>query len=119
VNPRPSVALLVYGLDRPLAGISRYTRELVEALAMLPDSADLVLLDTGNSEALANANGLRRISLHGCNRLPGLITLGSVLIPLWIQHSRCHIIHDPTGVTPFLFGAGPAHTVVTIHDTFA
>ncbi|MBN1260595.1 MAG: glycosyltransferase family 4 protein, partial [Anaerolineae bacterium] len=29
------------------------------------------------------------------------------------------ILHDPTGVTPFLFGGGPAKTVVTVHDVFA
>jgi glycosyltransferase involved in cell wall biosynthesis len=44
--------------------------------------------------------------------------MGSGLIPAAIRERQLDIIHDPTGVAPFLFGTRQACPVVTIHDVF-
>ncbi len=113
------LGLLAYGLDRPLTGIGRYTVELARALARVEPKPDLALLTAGEPAALGSANGYTRVPLRGCRLLPALMTLGNVLIPHASRRTHLQVIHDPTGVTPFLFGAGEARMVVTIHDVFA
>src|SRR5438128_2500993 len=108
--------LLVYGLDRPLSGISRYSSELIAELARL--GLPITLLG-GPAPNLFHANTYPSISLPGSHRLPGLITLGNILVWGAAKHGYLDLIHDPTGVAPFLFGAGRAKTVVTVHDMLA
>ena len=62
--------------------------------------------------------GLARARLPGCRLAPGLLTLGSAIIARLARRMGLDLVHDPTGVAPFLFGAGGARTVVTIHDVF-
>jgi glycosyltransferase involved in cell wall biosynthesis len=112
------IGLLVYGLDRAFTGIGRYTLELARALRALPEGPEVVLLTAGGPGPLAGENGLRRVSLPGCRLLPTLITLGNGWIPLLARRLRLDLVHDPTGVTPLLFGASGARTVVTVHDVF-
>lgn len=112
------IGLIVYALDRPLSGISRYTIELAQAMAALKEESDVMLLRAGGIGPLAN-NGFQSVSLAGCRLLPSLMTLGNVVIPLMARRLGLDVIHDPTGVTPFLFGASNACTVVTVHDVFA
>lgn len=113
------IALLSYGLDRPLSGISRYTVELARILAALPGNHEIHLLAAGRLGTLAQETGFPVTPLPGCSRLPGLMTLGNVMIPWQARRLHLDIVHDPTGVTPFLFGVGGAKTVVTVHDVFA
>ncbi len=113
------VGLLTYGLDRPLTGIGRYTVELTRALAKAEPGVELTLLAAGPSTALQDTNGYRRAPLAGCRRLPGLLTLGNAMIPRASRRRELEVIHDPTGVTPLLFGGGGAGTVVTVHDVLA
>jgi glycosyltransferase involved in cell wall biosynthesis/uncharacterized membrane protein len=109
------IGLIAYGLDRPRAGIGRYTLELARALAELGEALEVTLLAAGGAAPLA---GLRSLPLPGCGRMPGLLTLGNVLIPLRARQLDLDVVHDPTGVAPFLFGGGGARTVVTVHDVF-
>jgi len=111
--------ILAYGLDRPIGGISRYTLELVRALADLENGPDVTLLAAGGAGALAGQNGLRSVPLPGCRLLPGLLTLGNAWLPLRACQLGLDLLHDPTGVTPLLLGAGPARSAVTVHDVFA
>jgi glycosyltransferase involved in cell wall biosynthesis len=113
------VGLLTYALDRPLSGISRYTLELARALALVSNGPEVVLLTAGGAGPLAAQNHFRRALLRGCRRWPAFVTLGSVWMPLLAQNEQLDVVHDPTGATPFFFGAGKARTVVTIHDVFA
>jgi glycosyltransferase involved in cell wall biosynthesis len=106
-------------LDRPLAGIGRYTLQLGKALLTLQDRLEIVLLTAGGAGALAGQNGTRYVPLSGCRLLPGLMTLGNVLIPRLAKKLELDLFHDPSGVTPLLFGAGRARTVITVHDVFA
>ena len=113
------IGLLAYGLDRPLTGISRYTVELARALANLPDRPQVTLLAAGGCASLAAETGFPVYRLPGCRLLPGLMTLGNLLLP-WAAHRlRLDVLHDPTGVTPLMLGAGGAAVVVTVHDVFA
>jgi glycosyltransferase involved in cell wall biosynthesis len=108
--------MVVYGLDRPFHGIGRYTTDLVQALVALNPAPEIVLLTAGGPGPLGGKAGLRQAPLPGCRLLPGLMTLGNALIPRAARRERLDIVHDPTGVTPFLFGADGARTVATVHD---
>lgn len=111
------IGLIVYGLDRPLMGIGRYTLELGRALAASHSAHEVVLLAAGDPGPLAHV-GLPSVPLPGCRLSPGLLTLGSLQFPSLAQRLGLDVIHDPTGITPFLFGAGRARMVVTLHDVF-
>lgn len=113
------IGLLIYGLDRPMTGISRYTYELVHALSALPDGPEIVLLAAGYLGPLASQEKFSVIPLPGCHLLPALLTLGNVLLPYLASRLELDLIHDPSGTAPFLFGSGRAKVVVTIHDVFA
>jgi glycosyltransferase involved in cell wall biosynthesis len=109
--------LLTYGLGHATTGISRYTAELARALASLEGGPQLALLTAGGPGPLVGM-GLDRAALPGCRLLPGLMTLGNAEIPLLARRMGLDIVHDPIGVAPFLFGAGGARSVVTVHDAF-
>jgi glycosyltransferase involved in cell wall biosynthesis len=111
------IGLLTYALNRPLSGISRYTLELARVLAALEDRPEVVLLTAGGVGPLVDG-GFQRVPLPGCRLLPGLMTLGNVMIPLLARRLGLDVVHDPTGVTPFIFGAGGTRTVVTVYDVF-
>lgn len=111
------VGLITYGLDRTLSGISRYTLELALAFEGLRDQVEIVLLTAGALGPLESSS-FERVPLMGCARLPGLLTLGHVLIPAVARRLKLDIIHDPTAVTPLLFGGGGARIVTTVHDVF-
>ncbi len=111
------VGLIAYGLDRPLTGIGRYTIELAKALSALPDGPEITLLQAGSPGRLGEAV-FNWVSLPGCRLLPGLMTLGNLYFPWLARRLKLDLIHDPSGVAPFLFGAGPAKTVLTLHDVF-
>ena len=113
-----NVGVIAYGLDRPSTGIGRYTMELIRALGADRESVDLSLLVAGNANGHVHASDLRAVSLPGCRLLPGLMTVGNVAVARAARLGKLDVVHDPTGVSPFLFGAGGAKTVVTIHDVF-
>jgi glycosyltransferase involved in cell wall biosynthesis len=114
LNLRPGI--LVYGLDRHLSGISRYGSELISELTRL---GLYVTLLGGPATNLLAADTYPSVSLPGCRLLPGLMTLGNIMVWHAAAQNHLDIIHDPTGVAPFLFGAGKAKTVVTVHDMLA
>lgn len=113
------LGILAYALDRPLTGIGRYSIEIARALARTESKPDLTLLTAGTSKASIGTNGCNKVPLRGCRLLPALITLGNLLIPRTSNRLKLDVVHDPTGVSPFLFGAGGAKIVVTVHDVFA
>ncbi len=113
------VGMICYGLDSPArvaSGIGRYTLELLEAFGVRQPQVELTLL-TGSP--WGGASRLQVARLPGCRLLPGLVTLGNLWLPMLARGRELDVVHDPTGVTPFLLGAGGARTVVTVHDVFA
>jgi glycosyltransferase involved in cell wall biosynthesis len=109
--------LIVYGLDRHITGIGRYTLELARALSEMASAPVLTLLTAGGAGLLADMDAKFAL-LPGCRLLPGLITLGGVLIPRYVRRHGLDLVHDPTGITPFYLGTGAARAVVTVHDVF-
>lgn len=109
--------LVTYGLGRSITGISRYTVELVRALAFLESGPELALLTAGGLGPLSSL-GLEQAELPGCRLAPGLLILGNAEIPLLTRQMALDLVHDPSGIAPFLFGGGGARTIVTVHDVF-
>lgn len=109
------VGLLVYALDRPLSGISRYAVELVRAMSSLDNAPEIVLFAAGGVGPLEGL-GLPTVSLRGCARLPALLTVGNALLAAAGRSCRLDVVHDTTGVTPFAMGGGGSTRVVTVHD---
>jgi glycosyltransferase involved in cell wall biosynthesis len=109
------VGIIVYGLDRPLTGIGRYTLELVRTYDQLTDRPEFVLLTAGGLGALSDVS-LPEVPLRGCRLLPGLLTIGHGLIPLLARQHKLDVIHDLTAATPMALGAGGAKIVSTVHD---
>jgi glycosyltransferase involved in cell wall biosynthesis len=113
------IGLVLYGLDRPLSGISRYSLELVLALDRLEARPDVVLLNAGALGPLAGQVRFRHRALAGCRLLPALVTLGSLSIPRRARQLGLDLVHDLTGVSPFGLGIGRGKMIVTLHDVFA
>jgi glycosyltransferase involved in cell wall biosynthesis len=115
------VGLLTYGLDRPAGGISRYTVDLIRAFSSSDcrSKLDITLLTTSSLAAspLDSCTPSHRLAASG--HLPGLMTWGNVALRQAARRLELDVVHDPTGLTPFLFGTGRARTVVTVHDVFA
>ena len=101
-------AMVVYGLDRPQGGISRYTRELLDAFHR--DGVYPACLLAGEmSPQPSKVVRLRRASL-----LPALLTLGQLEIGWASRRDQYDLVHDPTGVSPLLFVS--TKRIVTVHD---
>jgi glycosyltransferase involved in cell wall biosynthesis len=105
--PHPRTGLIVYGLDRHLGGIGRYTEELAAALDRI--GAGPVVLHAGSRPAGADGR-----ALPGARLLPGLLTLGQAEIGWLARRHGLRVIHDPTGCMPLLLTG--ARRVATVHD---
>lgn len=113
------IGLIVYGLDRPLTGIGRYTFELVKAMSALEPAPEIVLLSAGGLGPLAGQVEFDHVELTGSRLLPGLMTIGNMAIAHQVDRLGLAVVHDPTGTSPLLLAQRKAATVVTIHDVFA
>ena len=115
--PCPSVGFLVYGLDRPLSGITRYAVELARALADHSDKVKLTLLKpfTGAATGLDELYPVARIRGR---LLPSLMLVAPSQVVVVSRRHKLRAIHDPMGISPFLVPRRLAWfgRVVTIHD---
>ena len=110
------VGIVTYALDRPLAGIGRAARGLIEALDAT-DGIDVVPL-TPYADGPFQGPGWESWRLRGCRLLPALMTLGNVAVLNAARRADLDIVHDPTSVSPFFIrpGWGDRGRVLTIHD---
>jgi glycosyltransferase involved in cell wall biosynthesis len=101
------------------AGISYYTRRLVQALAALPDAGHAftlsVLMDRRDADTAwlpANVKAIRTVTPahHPLEH----VALPAELAALQIQHSKFNILHSPD----FITCAGAFKKVITIHDLY-
>jgi glycosyltransferase involved in cell wall biosynthesis len=113
------IGIITYGLDRPLAGIGRYTLELIQAFNDLNSSDDMVLLCAGGLGPLKDKVALPWVSLPGCRLLPGLLTWGNVVIRQAVKRYNLQLIHTLSSMPPFLLLDPHIRKVVTTHDVFA
>ncbi len=107
------IGFIIYGLDRPLTGIGRYTFEVAKAFEAL--GADVTLLVAGQLGILAETT-LSSHRFRLARLAPSLLTIGSFQIPLLVKKYKLDVVHDPTGITPYFFGLGSAKSIVSIHD---
>jgi glycosyltransferase involved in cell wall biosynthesis len=113
------IGFLTYGLDRPVSGISRYALELGRALVPRQDTTPFFL--TPYIHGPFTGNGYVGAAMPGTRLLPSLMTLGALELPVIARKYSLPLIHDPTGVSPFLVGRalGGYKRVVTLHDAIA
>lgn len=69
----------MYGLDRPLSGVTRVALELGKALSKRND-VETVFLTTYNKGPFRDDPSVTSWHLPGCERLPALMILGGPLI---------------------------------------
>lgn len=112
------IGLLVYGLDRPLTGIGRYTVELIRALAAVPTPHEITLLTAGGLGPLQGEVPFRAIELPGCRLLPALITRGNLHLRHLADELHLDVLHALAGLPPFLLVSPRTALVVTLHDVF-
>lgn len=112
------VGIITYGLDRPLTGIGRSTLELILALDRKRPDIRLVLLNPFGKDALGLGERFETARLPFCRRLPMLLTLGNLAVARAAREKALDLVHDPTGVSPFLWGKdqAPYKRVLTVHD---
>jgi glycosyltransferase involved in cell wall biosynthesis len=91
---------------------------LIRALHAQDLGADVTLLLAGGPGPLAHLRRFPSVRLRS-RLLPALMTAGQVEIHRQCRRLKLDVVHDPTGVTPFLFARRHARTVVTVHDVFA
>lgn len=113
------IGYLTYGLDRAPTGIGRYSIELLRALAMLPGAPEIVLLTTEQSDHHGLWSQFEHHPLPGCRLLPALMTIGNGLLSAAAARYHLDLIHDPSGIAPFLGPAMGTRRVTTICDAFA
>jgi glycosyltransferase involved in cell wall biosynthesis len=116
-RPAPQVGYVTYGLDRPLSGIGRYAVELALALAELDDQPAVTLLNPFNTASHPLQGLFPARQLRGC-LLPSFMVAGPVQIARLARRYRFSVVHDPSGISPFLTRTWPKATrrVVTLHD---
>jgi glycosyltransferase involved in cell wall biosynthesis len=107
---------VTYGLDRPAFGISRTTLSLGRALERC-QGAEPVFLTPYSRGPFAEAHS-RHLHLVGARLAPGLMTIGALQLPVLAGRERLRLIHDPTGMSPFIFSRrlGSYKRVVTLYD---
>lgn len=113
------LGIIVYGLDRPITGIGRYTLELVQALNGIGRNLEIFLLAAGDLGPLSEIRGPHHIPLAGSRLLPALMTRGQFAIDRCAKELGLEVVHDPTGVSPLALVKHRTATVTTIHDVFA
>lgn len=119
-SPAPllRVGMLAYGLDRPGSGIARYAVELVNALAASEPGIEVVLLVPFAADLPEIDARVARVRLPALGRLPAMMAAGPVAIAAAARARRLDVVHDPTGISPFLLPrrVAPFARLVTIHD---
>jgi glycosyltransferase involved in cell wall biosynthesis len=117
---RMRVGFLLYGVDRPLSGITRMAVELGRALQR-SGRCKITFLTPYRHGPFRGEDGTWSEWLPGCGLLPGLMVFGGPELAVIARRLRLELIHDPTGVSPFTLPhwAGPRRRVVTVHDAIA
>ncbi|MGI9145087.1 MAG: glycosyltransferase family 4 protein [Chloroflexota bacterium] len=113
---RVRFGFITYGLDRPAFGISRSTLSLGRALERR-HGVEPVFLTPYRHGPFAETTD-RHTHMTGARLAPGLMTIGALELPLLARREALPLIHDPTGMSPFLIGRrfAPYKRVVTLYD---
>jgi glycosyltransferase involved in cell wall biosynthesis len=113
------VGIIAYAMERPAPPSSvSYTIELCSAILRASKDVQITLLMTSAKGVDRLPPGVRIHVLPGCALLPGLMTIGNLAVAAAVRALHLDIVHDPTGVTPFLLRSlyRKAQTLATVHD---
>lgn len=113
------VGIIAYGFERPSPpSFVSYTFELARAMARVRGDLEITLLMTSTKGQTKASRGVRTYGLPGCLLLPGLMTIGNLAVAAAARTLELDIVHDPSGVTPFLLRSlyGKAQALATVHD---
>src|SRR6266571_6047202 len=112
------IGLVAYGLERYPTGIGRYTLELTKAISASHASVDLFLFGGSKCPSGVSELNVKWVRLPGSTSLPGMLTLGSLQLLTAAKRLKLDVVHDPTGISPFVTSGTSFKKVVTIHDAF-
>jgi glycosyltransferase involved in cell wall biosynthesis len=126
------VGVLMHQLDGHLTGVGRYMASLTAELCRRDHGVDVFPLVVGALGALDSDPHVRRrittdpqvrraLALtRRASRVAGhrasFLTIGSTLASIAARRLRLDVLHDLTGIAPFLLPAGPCRRVITVHD---
>ncbi len=110
------VGFLTYGMRDRLTGVGRYAVELTRALRRLDPSLETTLLNPYPDSTLDWYREFPTYSLPALRLMPGLVTVGNWELHRAASRLKLDILHDPTGVAPFVAPRGAYRRVVTVHD---
>lgn len=111
------IGLFTYGMGEKLTGIGNYTYHLSYALQRNFPQWEIFLLNPYPSSPLTWYQDFSVIPVPSLKRLPSVLLWGPSLLDWMATRHQLDILHDPTGIAPFL-GRPRTHygRIVTIHD---
>jgi glycosyltransferase involved in cell wall biosynthesis len=128
----PRVGLLAHQLEGELTGVGRYMAALIAELCHGDYGVDAFPLVVGSLGALASDPHVRRrvpadaavrraLALtqrasHLMGHRAAFLTAGSAAAALAARRLRLDVVHDLTGLAPFLVPTGRCRRVITVHD---
>ena len=110
------VGLFTYGMRDQLTGIGRYAVELVRALHTLALELEITLINPYPDSPLPWYQEFETYPVPQLARVPAAASLGN-----WVLHRastdlELDVLHDPYGITPFLFPQQRYRRITTVHD---
>ena len=131
----PRVGVLVHQLNRHLTGVGRYMASLTAELCRRDDGIDVFPLVVGplgvlesdprvharitTDPVVRRALALTQHSSRFVGHRASFLTMGSTLAAIAARRLQLDVLHDLTGVAPFLLPTGPCRRVITIHDVIS
>lgn len=113
------IGYLTYGLDRAPTGIGRYAVELLRALQRVAGGPEIVVLATEREDTHGLRDAFEYHRLPAGRTLPSVMSIGSLLLPVFAHRHHLDAIHDPNGIAPFIGGQRRVKRICTLHDAFA
>ncbi len=110
------VGMFTYGMGRYTTGIGRYASELCGALRRADPTLQLWLLNPYPPTAMPWFGAFPNRRLSGVATLPGVLMRGHAELARAAHALQLDIVHDPTGVGPFLARRRGVRRVLTVHD---
>ena len=108
--------LLTYGLERPAFGIARSVLSLGRALQQTAGAEPLFLTTYRRGPFVEPETP--HAYVPGARLLPALMSIGALQLHRLATRLQLPLVHDPSGVCPFVVGRRTARygRVVTLHD---
>jgi glycosyltransferase involved in cell wall biosynthesis len=110
------IGVFTYGMSADLTGIGTYTRALTYAMREVGTGLEIILLNPYPGSNLQWYRDFETVSVPRLQKLPAVMTVGSLMLARIASRLRLDIVHDPCGIGPFLAPRWGVRRVTTIHD---